>query len=339
MGGQQRAGVTGHLDRKIDAVLHRQFIADQDIEIRLGEGVIGRPEPALGVHMVVDGQPQIIEVADRQIVVKLVKERVGIVGRQLSQMATGGGNHLRPQGVHSLPKAHAQQHPRMWDFIIKSSYFNFALLFLSCESKSSVLPTALAIFTSQIILIFLSSNKINEFKNILKLISKLILIVFGYLSLLIANKIIPLLTYISFKYELAEKFLTQSRSFASFQASAGRGWGGNKLTSIENTKNLLNNYLYGKDMVFVSFLLIKIILIIFCMNIIFNFIKYKKIRINLFGEKLTILICNLFILFSAWSFPLIFKFPYPRVIFVSISFTLLISISMGLTFSRQLKNN
>ena len=138
---------------------------------------------------------------------------------------------------------------------------------------------------------------------------------------------------------MAEKFLTQSRSFASFQASAGRGWGGNKLTSFENTKNLLNNYLYGKDMVFVSFLLIKIILIIFCMNIIFNFIKYKKIRINLFGEKLTILICNLFILSSAWSFPLIFKFPYPRVIFVSISFTLLISISMGLTFSRQLKNN
>lgn len=224
-------------------------------------------------------------------------------------------------------------------YIGKSSYFNFALLFLSCESKSSVLPTALAIFTSQIVLFILSSNKIFEFKNFFKIISKLMLIVFGYLSLFIANKIIPLITYILFKYQLAEKFLTQSRSFASYQASAGRGWGGNELTSIENTKNLLNNYVYGKDMVFVSFLLIKIFLIIFCINIIFNFIKYKKIRINLFGEKLTILICNLFILFSAWSFPLIFKFPYPRIIFVSISFTLLISISMGLTFSRQLKNN
>ena len=39
--------------------------------------------------------------------------------------------------------------------ILKSSYLNFALLLLACESKSSVLPTALAIYTSQIILIIL----------------------------------------------------------------------------------------------------------------------------------------------------------------------------------------
>ena len=224
--------------------------------------------------------------------------------------------------------------------ILKSSYFNFALLLLACESKSSVLPTALAIYTSQIILIILSVNKNIKFKNFLQFLRKISFIIFGYFSLFIANKIIPLITYILFKYELAEKFLTKSRLFTSFQASAGRAWGGDEFHSIENTKNLLNNYPFGKNMVFTSFLLIKIMLLIFCINIIFNFIKYKKIKINLFSEKLTLLICNLFILFSAWSFPLIFKFPYPRIIFISISFTLLIPISIGLLlYSRQFKGN
>ena len=81
-------------------------------------------------------------------------------------------------------------------------------------------------------------------------------------------------------------------------------------------------------MTFLS-LIISLFLITFLFLILIIFVR-KSSKRHFFLSKIIILNCNVVILLSAWLFPLIFKFPYPRTISVSVSMTLLIPISLAL---------
>lgn len=217
-------------------------------------------------------------------------------------------------------------------------FFN---LLLSVESKSSVLPTAISILFSQFILVLIPiffikyKNKTSQKFNFeyFKFIKKFSLFFIGLIFLFIANKFIPLLGYFIFRRSDLNLFISKSKDFINYQSNAGRSWGGDSIDFFTNIKNNLFAYNLTKVVIPIS-LIFSLILLIGLFYKSLKYLQNNKVKNNLFlGLNLiTISTCNLFIMFGAWSYSLIYKFPYPRTIFISIVFSLINPICLSLLY-------
>ena len=228
----------------------------------------------------------------------------------------------------------------------KVSLIIFVLLFLAVEAKSSVLPACLAIFISQTIVFInqsiLESNLYGSEKivkyTIKKISQKIIFISLSIASLFFASKSIPLIGYLLFRREKISEFLVKSREFISYQSNAGRNWGGESMTIFQNIKNNFNSYKMSEiiiplSLIFTSLLLLLFIFKIYEKNNIKTLeIKYRNLNAN------SLIFCNLIILLGSWSYSLIYKFPYPRNLYVSIVFSLLVPLVLSLIYKNIFLN-
>lgn len=220
--------------------------------------------------------------------------------------------------------------------ILKISCFVFLFIFLSIEAKSSMIPVCFAIFLCQLITIF----RVNIFKNKnlnLSIFIKsrktyfgLILGCFSFLIILLANKILPLIFYLSFNRDLISTYIEKSKVFTNIQYIAGRNWGGENLSILENSKNLLSWFEFTNPLL-TSLLFISISLAIF---VPFWFFIYKKVNLSnnhlTFNYTSTIISLSILsILLGSWSFPLMFKFPYIRNVFCTVVFTTITPIGLA----------
>lgn len=217
-------------------------------------------------------------------------------------------------------------------------FFN---LILSVESKSSVLPTSISILTSQFIIVFVPSflikytNKTSQKFNFeyLRFIKRFSLFFTSFLSLFIANKFIPLLGYFIFRRSDLNLFISKSKDFINYQSNAGRSWGGDSIDFFTNIKNNLFAYNLTKIVIPISLILSLILLI----GLFYKSLKYLRrgrVKNNLFLGLIIFIItnCNLLIILGSWSYSLIYKFPYPRTIFISIVFSLINPIFLSLIY-------
>lgn len=226
-------------------------------------------------------------------------------------------------------------------YLKKTSLVLFLLLFLAVEAKSSVLPGCLAIFISQIIIYLnqeIFESNLNTFpkiiKNLIKFISKrIILISLSIGSLFFANKSIPLLGYLIFKIDSLSEFITKSKAFISYQSNAGKNWGGESMTIIQNIKNNFNSYKMSEFIIPISLLFTGILILIFIYKIYKNISLHKSLEIKYIEiSSISLTFCNLLILLGSWSYSLIYKFPYPRNLYISIVFSLLVPIVLSLFY-------
>ena len=191
-----------------------------------------------------------------------------------------------------------------------------------------MIPVCSAIFLCQLITVcrvHIFKNKNLNLSIFIKSKKTYIRLIFGGLSFLIvlmANKILPLIFYLSFNRNLISIYIEKSKAFTNIQYIAGRNWGGENLSILENSKNLLSWFEFTNPLL-TSLLFISISLAIF---IPFWFFIYKKVNLSnthlTFNFTSTIISSSiLFILLGSWSFPLMFKFPYIRNVFCTIVFT------------------
>ena len=218
--------------------------------------------------------------------------------------------------------------------ILKISLFVFLLLFLSIEAKSSMIPVCSTIFLCQLITIcrvhIFKNKNLSAFIKSKKTYFRLSIGVISFLVMLFANKIFPLIFYLVFNRDLINRYIDKSNAFTNFQYVAGRNWGGEKLSILENSKNLLSWFEFTNPLIN-SLLFISISLAIF---IPFWFFIYKKINLSdtnlIFNYTSTIISLSILsILLGSWSFPLIFKFPYIRNVFCTIVFTTITPIGLA----------
>ena len=212
--------------------------------------------------------------------------------------------------------------------ILNISCFVFLFVFLSIEAKSSMIPVCSAIFLCQLITICrvnILKNKNLKLSIFIKSKKTYIRSIIGGLSFLIillANKILPLIFYLIFNRDLISIYIEKSKVFTNIQYIAGRNWGGENLSILENSKNLLSWFEFTNPLL-TSLLFISISLAIF---IPFCFLINKKVNpLNThltFNYTSTIISLSILsILLGSWSFPLMFKFPYIRNVFCTIVFT------------------
>ena len=133
-----------------------------------------------------------------------------------------------------------------------------------------------------------------------------------------------------FLHNLIGIYIEKSKVFTNIQYIAGRNWGGEKLSILENSKNLLSWFEFTNPLL-TSLLFISISLAIF---IPFWFFIYKKVNLSnthlAFNFTSTIISLSiLVILLGSWSFPLMFKFPYIRNVFCTIVFTTISPIGLA----------
>lgn len=217
----------------------------------------------------------------------------------------------------------------------------FLNLLLSVESKSSVLPTALAVFISQLSIIsskniitrYLFKKTTNfSFLN-LRFFRKIFIFFIGFFSLFIANKFIPLIKYLIFKRDNFLLFVAKSREFINYQSNAGRSWGGDSINFFTNIQNNLSTYNLAKLLIPIS-LFLSFILFLCLIYQSLKYLKEKKVLQKLFlgYYSFFLITCNFLIILGAWSYSLIYKFPYPRTIFISIIISLLQPICLTLNY-------
>ena len=92
----------GQLDRQVDPVLHRQFIADQRLDHRARQTEIGRPEPGRGVHLAIGVEPHLVELVDRHDALDVIEEIVDVVRQLDLELIANGLRHITPQLVQRL---------------------------------------------------------------------------------------------------------------------------------------------------------------------------------------------------------------------------------------------
>ncbi len=226
---------------------------------------------------------------------------------------------------------------------------SFILLILSTEAKSSVLPTAITILASQLLLVFQSKflGKA-EFTNILRnaiqnsrnFFNYVLILLIGIFPLMISNKIIPSLFYAIFRKDLFTRFIQKSKEFYEFQSNAGRGWGGETITSFRNLRNNIAAYPHGNLVVILSLIIILIAFFIL-LNYFFRIIGNPSRRRNfdVYLDSTIISACNLLIFISSYSYSIIYRFPYLRNVFISLAITLLIPINLVLILGQYRRKN
>jgi hypothetical protein len=86
-------------DGEVDAVLHRQLVADQALDQAAHQLEVGRPEPGLGVDFAVQPEPQRVQMLHRHQSVNPVQEGAIVGGRRLVEQASRRKHDLVPHRV------------------------------------------------------------------------------------------------------------------------------------------------------------------------------------------------------------------------------------------------
>ncbi len=234
----------------------------------------------------------------------------------------------------------------MLRFLIASNCLIGVMLVLACEAKSAFLPYSLVViaYALTISLIFIKTIAARDItvglkstaKHTVRVIIAVLIVSIGLC--LISNKAIAIINLLITRRDLIFEYLDGVHDFIKFQANAGRNWGGDSsLTGISNLVSLLGNYNFS-GLSLLSIVAVILVFDVVAISIVLIMIFAMENRYRSFLQRIAmVLVGNLAIVASSFLYPLVYKFPYPRIVGLGVSVCLQQVLLIGVLMHLHLK--